>query len=253
MGLKQNKRIWLFLLLACYLQAVSAQYDIDSSTYMADTAAHILYDPLYHFHDSAQGHYEHSKASKVFDSTHWKKMADGLSFDEVIEKKEPPPDRGPTASGFNFDPRIKYVLIGLAILALAFIVYKLIPVYNRKNAVLNNQLLIDLDDLDEDQIRAFELDTHLAQALREGDYRKAYRLRYLDVLKQLVSRNLIFFRKERTNYEYLLQLNGKKVYEPFRLLTFNFDGIWYGDLMIDKDRYETLEIHFKEFNDSMTA
>lgn len=253
MELRQNKRIWLFLLVAFYQQVVSAQYAVDTGTYMTDTAADILYDPLYHFHDSAQGHYEGSKASHVFDSAHWKKMADKLSFDEVVRKKESPPETGKKSVGGTFDPRIKYALIGLAILVLAFVVYKIIPVYNRKNTVMNNQLLIDLDDLDEDQIRAFELDTPLAQALREGDYRKAYRLRYLDVLKQLVGRNLILFRKERTNYEYLLQLNGKKVYEPFRLLTFNFDGIWYGELMIDKDRYEALEIHFKEFNDNMTA
>ena len=251
MGSRQNK-IWLLFVLQAFFAGPSyAQYDDTASVYFPDTAVNIEYDPDYHFHDTAQWHFENTGESRVFDSAHWKELSRDLLFEEELEKKDTQQNQlkgRPLKFNTNVSmPWMKFVLIGLAILAIAFVVYKFMPVYNRKNNVKDG-LLIDLDEMDEEQIRIFELDTPLAEALRNGDYRKAYRLRYLDVLKQLVSRNLILFRKERTNYEYLLQLTGKNIYEPFRLLTFNFDGIWYGDLLIDKDRYEALDLYFSEFN-----
>src|SRR5690606_29781513 len=94
MGLKQSRIIGLLLIMAFYLQTLSAQYDTDSTVYMADTAADILYDPLYHFDDTAQWHYENIRESEIFDSAHWKKMARELSYEEIIKKEKLPTDAG---------------------------------------------------------------------------------------------------------------------------------------------------------------
>jgi hypothetical protein len=238
----------LSLLLACSLHA--------QEIYVPDTIANdeIVtqeYDPAYHFDDSAQSRFNHSDAEPEFNKEHWRKITRDMTFSEADEqkdttkkkKKEPKKE----SSGLKL-PSMKYLWIIICLIILGFVIYKTLPAFNRKNIKNKDKLIISLDELDEEDIKSIEIATPLEQALKDGDYRTAYRLRYLSVLKQLIGRNLILYKRDKTNYEYLLQLSGLPVYEPFRLLTFNFDGIWYGDLMIDKAKYDSLDMHFTDFN-----
>lgn len=253
MALKQNRILLAVLCLACFSSAFAQE---EEDTFYQEAAplteeVQTNYNPEYHFHDSDRILFTQSEPEPALDSAAWKDLVRNMTFDEA-KKKPVPPDslqnKTPAQQqSHNVIPDLKYVLIGLALLALGFAVWKFVP-RMRRNKKNRPSLLIDLDELDEAQIRSLEVESALEQALREDDYRKAYRLRYLGVLKELIAQNLIFYKKEKTNYEYLLQLTGREVYEPFRMLTFNFDGIWYGDLFIDKEKYETLETHFDSFN-----
>ncbi len=237
---------------------VFGQYETTMDTIQEDSVVYestipdLEYDPNYHFDDSAQSYYNRSEPKPEFDRDYWKSLVRDMSFEEkkskpkdTTAKKEVKAKEKPGGTGLPF---MKYLWIIIVILILAIVVYKFLPAFNKKNIRNKHNLVIGLDDLDEDAIKAIEIETPLNMALAEGDYRTAYRLRYLSVLKQLIGRNLILYKKEKTNYEYLLQLTGLPVYEPFRLLTFNFDGIWYGELHIDKTRYELLDEHFVNFN-----
>jgi len=253
--LKRNKKIYLCCLLCLSIAALYGQDSTmsDSVIYESTIPAQ-QFDPDYHFDDSAQAEYNRSTAEPAFNRLYWEQLVRDMTFEE----KKPETENQDSTSAQNkknkttqitaAKPFLKYTLIGIAILVLLWVLFKFLPVFNRKNIKHKESLIIGLDDLDEEDIKSLEIDSDLEMALKNGDYRKAYRLRYLSVLKQLVNRNLILYRKEKTNYEYMLQLTGHDVYEPFRLLTFNFDGIWYGDLSIDKNSYEALEQHFIHFN-----
>lgn len=233
------------------------QYDYEDTTTVVyqespgdNTTANGGYDSRYYFSDSAQDQYNHSNCGDGLDKGEWKKRSNQLSFEEKKEKKkeekEKKKEKGVAPVGANLWA-LKYVFIAMAALIVLFILYKIWPSMRQRNLRNKQQLMIQFDELDEESLKKLDIKTPLDEAIRNGDYRTAYRLRYLEILKVLTSRNLIYYRKERTNYEYLLQLTGKPVYEPFRLLTFNFDGIWYGDLEVNKEVYEALEVHFTDF------
>lgn len=212
------------------------------------------YDSKYYFDDSAQEQYNHSHCGGELSKEEWEKKSGKLSFEKEEKKKEEKKtkDKGVSPLGMNLSG-LKYIFIALAALIILFILYKIWPSIKQRNLRNKQQLVIQFDELDEESLRKLDTKTPLEEAIRNGDYRTAYRLRYLEILKVLTLRNLIYYRRERTNYEYLLQLNGKPVYEPFRLLTFNFDGIWYGELEVNKAIYESLEVHFTEFYKALGA
>jgi hypothetical protein len=256
MALKRNRTIWLCLISCIQVLSLYGQdtlvEEIVADTLIYETPSEQSYDPLYHFDDSAQSDYNRSVPQAEFDRAYWKTLSRNMTFEEK-EKKEKKDSSAkpskPLQHTSRFTPGVlKYAWVLLVLGILAFVIYKLSPGWKRNNLKNKEQLLISLDDLDEEQIKAIDVLTPLQEALKNGDYRTAYRLRYLAVLKELINKNIILYKKEKTNYEYLLQLTGLPIYEPFRLLTFNFDGIWYGDLVIDKTRYESLERHFSDFN-----
>jgi hypothetical protein len=250
--LKRNRTILFLFILLLHAGLLFAQPEIVQDSIIYQSESTLDYDPDYHFDDSAQSLYNSSAPESQFDSSHWKSLVKDMDFDEEKTKKDTAKDtsvkKKEKSGSFGWPSYLKYLWIAIAILILLFVLSKFLPAINRRNIKNNDKLIIGLDELDEEEIKAMDVETPLAQALREGDYRTAYRLRYLSVLKELINKNLILYKKEKTNYEYLLQLNGLPVYEPFRLLTFNFDGIWYGELAIDKEKYESLEQHFLDFN-----
>lgn len=77
-------------------------------------------------------------------------------------------------------------------------------------------------------------------AFSSGDYRSAFRARYLHLLWLLEQKKLIRYRKDKTNHDYLKELKGNALYVPMQELTIYFDGIWYGMQPLSSPEYRRL-------------
>ena len=211
----------------------------------------------YNFSEEEQTEYNNQKLSPQFDKTYWEKERKKLNFKETYDTAKPKkePEKAKNKNQKEYKPYdfadLKFVFIGLALVLLLILIIYLVRNSSAKNLKVNSNILVNFDDLDEQTLRDAELLTPLNAAVKAGDYQTAYRIKYLEVLQQLIHKNLIYYKKEKTNYEYLLQLSGKAVYDPFRQLTFNFDGIWYGEMNIDKNRYESLLPYFNQFETTL--
>lgn len=106
-------------------------------------------------------------------------------------------------------------------------------------------LVSGIEELGED-IHAMDFNRLIDEALAAGDYRRAVRLHYLKNLKELTDRNLIDWRIDKTNYEYLAELRGKPIAEPFREATVAFEYAWYGDVKLTHHLFERLCQRFKK-------
>jgi hypothetical protein len=232
----------------------SEVYDDTSYTAEDYPSENSDYQDWYHFHDSEQYAYNQRKLAPKFDRDYWKKVKRGINFEEdtqVVKKEETKKLQKPS-KGINL-PDFKFPFIFLTLIILGIIIYLLLKNTNFGNKKVQTNILVNFDDLDEQTLKDAELNTPLNTAIRKGDFKTAYRIKYLKVLQLLIGRNLIIYKKEKTNYDYLMQLSGKTVYEPFRSLTFNFDGIWYGELFIDETRYNELLPYFNQFDDAMKS
>lgn len=277
--MKQSKNILLIVLLwFCNLQ-LQAQFEpempqppppemvIDSSMAPVpdDTEMDNAVDNFvegYNFRDEEQTDYNSKKLDPQFDKAYWEKERRAINFNESRDTLKPKKNKKDSTeklrqksskhkSSFNLAD-LKFVFIGIAIVLIILLIVYLIKNSGARNLKVNSNILVNFDDLDETTLRNAELLTPLNLALKAGDYQTAYRIKYLEVLQQLIHKNLIYYKKEKTNYEYLLQLSGKNVYEPFRQLTFNFDGIWYGEMKIDQARYESLLPYFNQFETTIS-
>jgi hypothetical protein len=107
------------------------------------------------------------------------------------------------------------------------------------------------EELAED-LRELNFDQLLAQAKAQGNYRRGVRLLYLETLKMLGEKHLIQFARHKTNYEYLLSLQGHPLYDDFERLTLQFDYVWYGNFDIDKAGFAKMTETFRHFQTNLT-
>lgn len=135
----------------------------------------------------------------------------------------------------------------LAIIFVVFISYKVFfksgIFVSRKQGTLpsNEESLQELNE-----ISAY--DNLVAEAENGNQYNLATRYLFLKTLKQLSDNGFIHFTSEKTNKEYLKEMEQHNYNDEFRELTRDYEYIWYGKFMIDKPEYQKLKEQFHFFN-----
>lgn len=143
---------------------------------------------------------------------------------------------------------LKYTFIGLGIAALAFLIFKLIGIdmrniFRRKVTTVP----IPYSEFFED-INAISFDTEIENAVSKRNYRLAVRLLYLRSLKQLSDAGLIEWGMDKTNSDYIKELQDEGQRSAFKTLTRQFEYVWYGEFMIDGTLYNLINLSFQDFN-----
>ena len=107
----------------------------------------------------------------------------------------------------------------------------------RKKAI---SLLSEKDITLIEDIFSINYDKELEKAVAENDYRLAVRLMYLNILRLFSERNIIQYKIEKTNSDYLMQLNNTPYYQDFFRLTRNFEYVWYGQFDISSAAFQMI-------------
>ena len=108
---------------------------------------------------------------------------------------------------------------------------------------------------DEETEDIFEINyrDRIDKAVREGNYRLAVRLMFLQMLKTMSGRNIIQYKQDRTNFDYLLQLRDKKHYHDFFRLTRNYEYTWYGNFPVNDEAWQLIKNDFEKFNNTISV
>ncbi len=105
----------------------------------------------------------------------------------------------------------------------------------------------------EEDITADDLPEQLAEAERMGEWRKALRLQYLLVLRNLVDEGRITWRPQHTDRDFQAQLKDEEERSRFGRLSFTFKWVWYGEAPLDRAQYEQLSTAFIDFRSNRAA
>lgn len=141
------------------------------------------------------------------------------------------------------------ILPYVAIAVLLFIFYKLILKGLLKGYAtpIPKTGSVQLTD-DEKLIREADLSALQKEALQQKNYRLALRFGYLMVIKKLSENKDIYLAPDKTNTDYLNELNNSPFEVPFSKLTHWYDYVWYGNMPLDAAKYENLSALFVPFN-----
>ncbi len=154
--------------------------------------------------------------------------------------------------GFTFFDRLfgsaffQFFLWFIAAAALFFILYKLFlskGLFRKNDKEVNNVQELP----DEELLQLGNYDKLIQEAMEASDYRLATRYLFLQTLKQLADKEIIFYAADKTNSEYLLQIP-ENLKPGFRNITRHYDYIWYGHQTIEKERFQNIQQIFKQFN-----
>jgi hypothetical protein len=100
---------------------------------------------------------------------------------------------------------------------------------------------------DDEDVHRINYEKELHKAISNGDLRLAVRLLYLQTLKELSERELISYKQDRTNGDYLMELFNTAYYRDFFALTRNYEYVWYGKFPVSTTAFETIRNQFSYF------
>lgn len=152
---------------------------------------------------------------------------------------------------FGTEKAVGYLAIFFEIIPyilLALLVFVLIKFFMNVNARAmtyskNNEAIVALSE-EEHIIKNENIEELIKTAISNKNYRLAIRYYYLLILKQLSEKELIDWEIQKTNDDYIKELEKEELKIPFSHITLLYDYIWYGDFPIDEAKYIKAENNF---------
>jgi len=194
----------------------------------------------------------------VHDSTSWKAETNGFDFTEYppkkIEKKpekvnDPVPFRFPDWNLGWLAPFVKYGSLILLIGLLVWLISMVVKQYISEPELSKDDLLSW--EVNPDKISYNKLEELLETYLRNNNHRQALRILFLMVLKDLSSMELIVWKKNKTNYDYLKELKDTGVQLSYRKISIAFDAARYGNYTVTETSFSVIKGHFDAIQKSI--
>lgn len=98
---------------------------------------------------------------------------------------------------------------------------------------------------EEELIKSENIQQLIDQAIAKKNYRLAIRYLYLSILQSLASKELINWQQEKTNEDYIKEIEKIEVKDKFTKSTLLYDFVWYGNFQINEPEFVKAQ---KEFN-----
>lgn len=139
------------------------------------------------------------------------------------------------------------VLVWVLVLALAsYIIYRMF--ISRDSFLFGRSKKMErgTDADEEEDIAATNWPALFHTASAGGDMRLAVRYSYMWLLQLLQQNNLIQYRRDKTNHEYLTELTATQHRIPFRLMSGQYEYTWYGRYALSPGAYQA---YLDTFND----
>lgn len=208
--------------------------------------------PLLSFGYEDNDYLEKELTPQTIDKADWEEATKGLDYGE--EKIEKPKKQNKEQADLSFlGPLIKIIGIGCVVVLIAFLLYSFVGlqgIESGKSKKFDPNATIDTQTVAEN-IHEFDLPALIQQAIQQKEYTKATRLYYLLAIKTLSDKELIKWKKEKTNRTYLNELPSGNLKYPFRELTNIFDRVWYGEATINESIFQNIEGQFRAFIDNI--
>lgn len=163
---------------------------------------------------------------------------------EIFRKKEPQKFDGSFIDSTLFQTILWLIIIG------GFATFLMMYLYNSNTGLFRKSKTIGIEETNEEtsDIFAINYQKEIDKAISKSDYRLAIRMMFLRVLKNLADRNIIQYKQDNTNFDYLLQLQPTGMYADFFRITRNYEYSWYGQFEVDKDKFDLIKKDFDHFD-----
>ncbi len=154
--------------------------------------------------------------------------------------------------GIDVDPGFfKLVETLIYIILIVIAVYIIIRLFaGTKATSFFNKKSKDLAPLkyEEEHIEELDLENLINKALTASDYRLAIRYMYLKVLKDLSINNIIDWHYDKTNIDYINEIESNTIKHLFGNTSHLYDHIWYGEFILNESGFKSATKEFDQLN-----
>ena len=102
---------------------------------------------------------------------------------------------------------------------------------------------------EEELIKNEDLSLLIQDAIAQKNYRLAIRYYYLLVLQKLSKHNIIDWQQQKTNEDYIKEIQSNKLKDKFATSTYLYDFVWYGNFEINELEFSKAQIEFIKLNE----
>ena len=201
--------------------------------------------------DATNQYLQEDLAVQPIDQSDWSAATEGLDYG--AGKFEPPP-KTDTANLEALATLFKIIGILAVAVAVVFLLRYFVGIQGMQKATnkkFDPNAKIDTQTIAE-HIHEFDLPTLIQQAIAQKDFTVATRLYYLLTIKTLSDKNLIHWKKDKTNRNYLNELTALDTKSQFSQLTNIFERVWYGEVAVNEAIFGEIEEQFKRFNTAIS-
>ena len=157
---------------------------------------------------------------------------------------------------FNFSSEhtstkvVVIILKTLAVLVVGFVIYLIVKaILNKEGQWIfgknsNKKVIYDSDI--EKQLFVTNFEKLIQDTLTSGQTRLTIRYYYLWLLKKMSEKNIIEWDLEKTNSDYLYEINNENQKSDFAYLSYLYNYIWYGEFEIDQTTFEKAKTAFEK-------
>ncbi len=151
----------------------------------------------------------------------------------------------------RYSPYRTFLSYLLIILTLALVIRILSKsgiggVFRAKSPRAPNQFNAETEEVDQ-----LNLQKLIDDAIARKQYRLAVRFFYLKMLRQLSENQLIVFQTDKTNRDYLNEIESPELRDEFRDITRLFEYIWYGEFPIDEPLFHLASEKIQRFQNQI--
>lgn len=194
---------------------------------------------------------------KAFKAKYSSKEFDYTEEIKKVKPKEIPPETYEPNAFTKFLAKVlqffaslpwSFIFYTFVALFLAFIAYRIY-----KNGGLfkpNAKKIYNESDFDyiEENLAEVNLNSLITKAENEGKYPLAIRYLHYQNLQNLYNRDLIQWDPKKTNQQFINQIKDEKVRILFSNNTQVFNQIWFGEFIINEEKYQEYKAMFNQLN-----
>lgn len=147
--------------------------------------------------------------------------------------------------GGSFWKVLLFILIAALVILILYFIFKNADPPNKK-------VIVDVeDDWNPEVITKTELELRLEAAMSREDYRECVRIYFTFILKELIRKSWINWKREKTNHHYVIEMSGKPNQLVFMECVRIYDLVWYGEYEIDEEIFEMLRPTLQDYYKSL--
>lgn len=145
---------------------------------------------------------------------------------------------------------LPYILLGV----LLFLLIRFFLKVNSNNLIGKAQAEAQVNFTEEEQIiKNEDINALIEDAIKQKNYRLAIRYYYLLSLKHLTEAKTIEWQPQKTNEDYIKEIEEATLKFDFETITRIYDYVWYGEFNVDVLKFESLKLPFQSLNKSVKS
>ncbi|QEE51309.1 DUF4129 domain-containing protein [Flavobacterium alkalisoli] len=244
-------KLLIYIILICFPVLVSGQATVNDSVSVITEAALSATDTVnYTQREFEPGFKERYKADEFIyeikpkPKTAWDRFLEwlrdlldsifGPSDEEVAEEK----------GGISWGEIITKLVAAILIIFVIYVIASSIAGKEIFWIFKRSGKKISINEIMNEDLAQVNFKDLINETKQSGNYRLATRYYYLWLLKLLTYREIIEWHPDKTNSDYLYEINNPGLRKDFEYLSYIYEYIWYGEFAIDEEAFTKAEKAF---------